>query len=385
MPRPALPALWTCRVHRRQLMLGGLLPACASALAAPADPGLQALVPRALTFPRDHGSHPGARTEWWYLTGTLHAADAPDSTATSTAPSHGFQVTFFRSRTGAQSASAFAPSQLILAHAALTDVGAQRQWSDQRLARAGFGIAQASEADTAVRLRDWQLQRLPHNDGLSRYQTRIASEAGGFAFDFALQATQTLLLQGEQGWSRKGPQAAQASHYVSEPQLALHGTLTQRGRAPFKVRGRAWLDHEWSNSVLDPQAVGWDWIGINLHDGSALTAFQLRRTDGSALWAGGSHRSASGEQRSFGPSEVQFTPGRRWTSPVTRASYPVAWTVRTPLGTHRVQALLDAQELGAHAAGTVYWEGVSALQDAASRTVGHGYLEMTGYAAPLAL
>jgi hypothetical protein len=30
-----------------------------------------------------------------------------------------------------------------------------------------------------------------------------------------------------------------------------------------------------------PDAVGWDWIGINLFDGSALTAFQLRRADGS--------------------------------------------------------------------------------------------------------
>jgi hypothetical protein len=45
--------------------------------------------------------------------------------------------------------------------------------------------------------------------------------------------------------------------------------------------GRAWMDHEWSNQLLHPEAVGWDWIGINLFDGSALTAFVLRRRDGS--------------------------------------------------------------------------------------------------------
>lgn len=378
------------------------LPAGASHSAAsppPADPaGPEALAPRLLRFPRDHGAHPGTRTEWWYLTGTLRAntATAP---ASSQEPTHGFQITFFRSRTGLAGRSAFAPRQLMLAHAALTDLRQRRQWHDQRVARQGFGVAEASEADTAVNLRDWTLQRHSAPDGLSRYTTRLASDAGGFAFDFQLNATQPLLLQGDQGWSRKGPQAAQASHYISEPQLALQGTLTQRGNAPLAVAGRAWLDHEWSNSVLDRAAVGWDWVGINLHDGGALTAFRLRRADGSTLWAGGSHRPQGGPARSFTPDEVSFTPGRRWTSPATRASYPVAWTLRTPLGTHTVAALLDAQELAGNGngngngsgsgsgsgSGTVYWEGVSALRDSTGQTVGLGYLEMTGYVRPLLL
>ena len=33
---------------------------------------------------------------------------------------------------------------------------------------------------------------------------------------------------------------------------------------------------------MHPDAVGWDWIGMNLDDGSALTAFRLRREDGTA-------------------------------------------------------------------------------------------------------
>jgi diguanylate cyclase (GGDEF)-like protein len=85
-----------------------------------------------------------------------------------------------------------------------------------------------------------------------------------------------VLLQGRQGLSRKGPDAEQASYYYSLPQLAVSGTLSLQGRA-FAVTGKAWLDHEWSEALLHPEAVGWDWIGMNLDDGSALTAFRLRQ------------------------------------------------------------------------------------------------------------
>jgi predicted secreted hydrolase len=146
------------------------------------------------------------------------------------------------------------------------------------------------------------------------------------------------------------------------------------------------MDHEWSNEILHPQAVGWDWIGINLFDGSALTAFVLRRADGSALWAGGSWRLAGQPALAFGPEAVRFTPGRRWRSPSSAANYPVEWALDTPAGRFALRALMDAQELdGRGSTGTVYWEGLSELLDAQGRRVGLGYLEMTGYAGRLVL
>jgi predicted secreted hydrolase len=152
------------------------------------------------------------------------------------------------------------------------------------------------------------------------------------------------------------------------------------------VSGRAWLDHEWSDSFLDPSAVGWDWIGMNLDDGSALTAFRLRRADGSALWSGGSHRPAGGATRDFANGEVVFTPRRTWTSGATSARYPVEWELSTPVGSFAVDALLEDQELDSRAStGAVYWEGLSVLLDGSGRRLGRGYLEMTGYAARLVL
>ncbi|MBL0917813.1 MAG: carotenoid 1,2-hydratase [Hydrogenophaga sp.] len=355
-------------------------PAHARDIARPGD----ALRPRALVFPRDHGTHNDARTEWWYLTG--HAQDAQGR-------EFGFQVTFFRSRVDAAQAlpGRLAARQLLFAHAAITDVAGQRLHHDERIARWNGEPPEqveravfASARDTEVHIRDWFIRRRP--DG--GYATRVTGDA--LLIDIEAEAPQALLLQGEQGFSRKGPEPSQASFYVSQPQLRVRGTLGLAGRR-FTITGTAWLDHEWSEALLHPEAVGWDWIGMNLLDGHSLTAFQLRRADGSKLWAGGSFRAAASAQEPngiyrFQPGEVDFQPRRWWTSPLTRTRYPVEWVVRTPADFYTVRARVDAQELDSRASsGAIYWEGLSDLIDSNGRTVGRGYLEMTGYASRLTL
>lgn len=366
-------------MDRRTLLLlalagGGL---GRSASGAPVESG------RRLSFPRDFGAHLDARTEWWYATGWLTA----DAVAVERAqPAFGFQLTFFRSRgeVPADHPSRFAASQIVFAHVALTDLAARRLRHDQRIARRGFGIGVADEGDTRVALRDWRFERAGPPDA-SRYRARLASDGGGFAFDLELATTQPVLLQGEAGFSRKGPQPDQASHYYSQPQLAVHGTLAREGRAEA-VAGRAWLDHEWSETLMPAEAVGWDWIGVNLFDGSALTAFRLRHADGSALYAGGSLRRPGSAAQPFAPDAVRFAPGRTWRSAATAASYPIEWTLETPAGRHTVRALLDDQELDSRGStGAVYWEGLSELLDERGQRIGLGYLEMTGYVARLKL
>jgi predicted secreted hydrolase len=209
--------------------------------------------------------------------------------------------------------------------------------------------------------------------------------AGEFTLDLRCRATQPPLLQGDHGLSRKGPRPDQASYYYSEPQLAVEGSVVLGGQRA-EVKGRAWLDHEWSDELLDPAAVGWDWIGMNLADGSALTAFRLRRADGSTLWDGGSFRAPGRDAYIFSRGEVVFQPRRHWTSPLSQATYPVEWTVRTPADFYTVSAVLDNQELDSRAStGAIYWEGLARLTDSNGRQVGHGYLEMTGYAKRLRL
>ena len=139
--------------------------------------------------------------------------------------------------------------------------------------------------------------------------TRPGSTTRPSRWTCAWRAASRCCCRATQGYSRKGPDPGQASHYVTEPQLGVTGQIRIAGRST-DVQGRAWLDHEWSDQLLHPDAVGWDWIGINLADGSALTAFRLRRADGSALWAGGSWRAPGQAVRIFDADAVRFRPGR---------------------------------------------------------------------------
>jgi predicted secreted hydrolase len=339
---------------------------------APAGADFAAVMPgRPLVFPRDFGSHPAFRTEWWYVTGWLNTPDGKPL---------GFQVTFFRSATGhdKRNPSKFAPTQLIVAHAALSDPAHGRLQHDQKIARAGFGLAFASDTETDLKLGPWTMQRSAEGG----YAIHVP--ARDFVLRLALSPTQTMMLQGQSGYSRKGPRPEQASHYYSQPQLKVSGTVTRAGR-PVAVTGSAWLDHEWSSTVLDPNAVGWDWAGINLDDGGALMAFRIRDAKGGTLWAHAALRDRQGRQRQFGTNALNFTPVRQWRSPRTGASYPVAMQIDIDGRRWQLSPLQDDQELDSRAStGAVYWEGaVRAQRD--GQPAGTGYLELTGYLKALKL
>jgi predicted secreted hydrolase len=328
-------------VRRREFLK--LLPA----LGLPAAHAAKVEYPRVvpgyrLSFPRDHGAHPEFRIEWWYVTGWLDDA-------------LGFQVTFFRARPEEQSdnPSSFNPRQILFGHAALSDPRRGRLLHDQRIARAGFSLAHAETDRTGVWIDDWSLVL----EG-TRYESRIA--ARDFEFQFTFFADR-IVLQGDNGFSRKGYRPHEASYYYSRPHMDVAGRLN--GRA---VSGSAWLDHEWSSAYMAPEAAGWDWTGLNLRDGHSLMAFRMRNR------AGGTH---------FAPPGVSMTPLRMWRSPRTGVEYPVSMQVNDL----RLEPLIDDQELDSRAStGTIYWEGaVRAFRE--SVEVGKGYLELTGYWKPMKL
>jgi len=302
---------------------------------------------RALRFPRDHGAHPDYRQEWWYVTGWLKTARGEDL---------GFQITFFRARPDieTENPSSFAPRQILLAHAALSDPKLGRLKHDERAARAALGLAGSKEGNTEVWVDDWKLLLGPEG-----YSARI--RAREFELDLIFSAA-PVVLQGRNGFSRKGSKASEASYYYSRPQLKVSGSADGR-----PVTGLAWLDHEWSSQYMDSGAEGWDWCGLNLDDGSALMAFRMR---------------AKGGGVAFEPEGVSFEPLRTWKSPRTGAVYPVSMRINGQL---RLEPLMDDQELDARSStGTIYWEGaVTAYRGDAA--VGRGYLELTGYWRPMKL
>lgn len=336
-----------------------------------APPTLSPVTPRQLVFPEDFGAHENFRIEWWYVTGWLET------------PEHkqlGFQVTFFRPTTeyDQDNSSQFAPKRLIIGHAALSDPTIGRLLHAEKSAREGFGLAYAKAGNTEVKLDEWYFIR--EADG--QYRTYV--QGNDFALALNLTPTQPLMLQDQAGFSRKGAKPEQASYYYSEPHLSVTGKIIHDGSA-INIKGTAWLDHEWSSEYLDPNAEGWDWTGINLDDGSALMAFQIRGKQGEKIWAYAGLRDVAGNMTIFSPDEVSFHPIRTWRSPHTDANYPVAMRIMTGETEWVLTPLMDDQELdSSQSTGAVYWEGAVTVTRN-GQPAGRGYLELTGYKKALSM
>lgn len=319
-----------------------------------------------IEFPRDEGSHPEFKTEWWYLTGWLTRAKGEPL---------GFQLTFFRSRTGIDDAnpSRFALTQVLFAHFAVSDPRRGTLVHHEKSARPGFGLAAAEPGMLDVHIDDWRLQR--RADGYF-----AVANAPNLKLELQLQAKAPPLLQGDRGFSQKGPDKTSASYYYSQPQLQASGHVVIDGREQ-SVQGRAWFDHEWSGAIVDERAQGWDWVGLNLDDGGALMMFQMRGAQDSELWAAAKWRGVNQEQAvSYRPDQVEWRPLRYWQSKRTGIRYPVAWRITVGDRVLTLRPLMDDQENDARGStGTVYWEGAVRAFDAEDRPVGRGYLELTGY------
>lgn len=353
-------------------------PVTASKADSVTGPAYPEVFPRKLVFPRDFGAHPDYRTEWWYMTGWLGEG----------ADKLGFQVTFFRSRTlhPENNPSRFAPRQLLFAHAALALPSEGQLLHAEVAGRAGPAGASFGIADTALALAGLSLQRTVDD----HYKILILADQ----FTLELDAFTSLapVLRGEDGYSLKAPSPQFASYYYSRPQLNVAARVTlkkssggrRRPEQDLSFSGSAWFDHEWSSSLLMAGAVGWDWIGINLLDGSSLMAFRMRDAEKNTLFSVWDWRSARGqviERRQ----DVSWQPHGQWRSPRSLVTYPERLQLLVAGRTLTLQPLMPDQEVNAQAStGGFYYEGAVELTEN-GRVLGRGYLELTGYGAPVAL
>jgi predicted secreted hydrolase len=332
---------------------------------------LRAEGPVPLDFPAAQGAHPDYQTEWWYYTGNLTAEDGQH---------FGYQLTFFRRalvppalRSGRE--SAWAADQVYMAHFALTDVTGKRYQALERFARGAAGLAGAVASPYRVWLEDWSVEEV----GPGVVRMRAAAE--GLALDLLLTDRKGPILQGDRGYSPKGPQLGNASYYYSLTRLETAGTI-QLAEVAYTVSGLSWMDHEWSTSGLAADQVGWDWFSIQLDDKTELMVFQLRKEDGSIdPFSSGTTVAADGSTRHLDRDDFEIRVEDTWPSPHTGATYPARWTVTVPAVDLRleIEPYLADQELTVSYA---YWEGAVRVegQRAGEAVRGSGYVEMTGYA-----
>jgi predicted secreted hydrolase len=328
-------------------------------------------------FPRDHFDHPDFQTEWWYYTGNLKSANGHR---------YGFELTFFRqavSRDPAQAAT-WDIKDIYLTHLALSDLDGQKFYHSERTNRAGPGIAGVSAPSARIWNGNWQIQW----DGADQKLQAIDKQ---FQLHLTLHPEKPPVIHGENGVSQKSEGAGHASYYISLTRLAANGQLELNGQT-LEVSGLAWMDHEFFTHQLESSQIGWDWLSLQLEDNTELMLFRIRRKDGSLdPFSSGTYVDAQGKSTHLRANDFILQPlAENWTSPVTHATYPIAWKIVIPkleleLAAH---TSLAAEEFaGKTKIAPSYWEGAITLRGDRGKSPlgGVGYLEMTGYDRPVNL
>lgn len=327
-------------------------------------------------FPRDQFNHENFQTEWWYTTGNLISADGRH---------FGFELTFFRQGADrdATKTQAWDVQDLYLAHLALSDLDGGKFYHTERTNRAGPGLAGIDAGTHRIWNGNWEFCWTSGN----QMTLRAADER--FSLQFVLQPEKPPVIHGENGVSQKAAGAGHASHYISFTRLKTTGSIEMEGKS-LGVTGTSWMDHEFFTHQLEPGQIGWDWLSVQLSDNTELMLYQFRRKDGSVdPFSAGTYVDAHGRSQHLTSADFRLTPaGEWWTSPVTGAKYPVAWTMEIPKLALKLEATtrLKSQELSEGGPlSPNYWEGAITIRDtkAGGNLGGVGYLEMTGYDRPI--
>lgn len=336
-----------------------------------ADGFEKALGSRTLVFPEDHGPHPGFRNEWWYITGHLFD-DAQNR--------YGYQLTFFRRRLSANGAQqGWQNNTITMAHFAVSDHKNGRFIAREKFGRDGANVAGAQSSPFRVWLDDWSIQSAdPTDDTIFPLTLHAKNEL--LSLTLTLTAKKPLTLQGNNGFSKKGEHAGNASHYYSFTRLNATGTLLYQ-QQHRSVSGISWMDREWGTGVLSKHQQGWDWLALQLSNGDDVMFFQIRRDDGTLNpFSSGIVVKANNQTIALARQHVQLTPlqywknryGQRfpikWQMQIEHADYRNSWIIQTPLP----HQFLDLS--------VRYWEGaVDVIDGDNQQPVGLGFLEMTGY------
>ena len=365
-------------ISRIIVIAAALLLQLAPSLPAATTPhGWQHATPRYQNhFPRDHGSHPPFKIEWWYFTGSLHSPDGRE---------FGYEVTWFRNGilpVRPASASRFVVQDFKFAHFALSDIANSQFHYAQKISRGAYGDAGNGNGSPGplAWIDDWKLTIAPSGTW------HIAAAHEGISLDLNLTPQKPPVIEGEQGISIKASGEGHASCYYSCTRMTTTGTLTLPSAAPVAVTGETWFDHEWATNQLASDQAGWDWFSLQLSDDTELMLYRMRLKNGQPDPASsGTFIPPSGPPVYLKPADFTLTPEDWWHSPATQAAYPIRWRVQIPRLKMDLQISTPLPDQELSLPGLVYWEGLihTSGASAGAPVTGHGYLELTGYAGVL--
>ena len=329
----------------------------------------KALTPQEFVFPKDHGSHPDFKTEWWYVTGNLE---------TKAQRKFGFQITFFRwgiSPDKPQSESQWATNQIYMAHFAITDTENKHHYAFERFSREALKLAGSQAHPFKVWLFDWSLKS--KDEQFFPLVLNVKQDNVEIKLNF--NSIKPHILQGDRGLSKKSTTPGNASYYYSFTRLITDGTITINNET-FSVTGNSWLDREWSTSALEKSQLGWDWFSLQLSNNEEIMFYQLRNKNGQIdQVSSGSYIDKDGNVTKLSQDQVLIKPLTFWKSP-SDTEYPNTWRFNIPsknINLH-IKPHIPNQEIDLSVR---YWEGAVEISGniKSNKITGSGYVELSGY------
>jgi predicted secreted hydrolase len=343
-----------------------------SALSSVNDSGfLKAYDVRKFNFPEDHGPHYGYRTEWWYFTGNLGSEGRK----------FGYQLTFFRTALNPDTpaaSSGWSSNQIYMGHFTLSDISDNRFYYFERFSREGNDLAGAGSSPFRVWIENWNVTEVS-GSSFEFPVIKLTAANENISIELKLEPVKKIVLQGDNGYSKKGAEPGNASYYYSIPGLKTNGVITIGDNA-YNVEGSSWLDREWSTSALSQDQQGWDWFSLHLDNNYDIMYYQMRKKDGSPdEFTSGAIIDPEGNKKTISISDVDFQVTDKWENSNGKI-YPSGWTLKIPYENTELKIIpaLKDQELLL----TVrYWEGAVEVNGFYNNLPlnGHGYAELTGY------
>ena len=331
----------------------------AAATSPPAEPTQQAVEPTAqaaaVRLPHDEGIHL-AQLEWWYFNGHL---DTPDGRT------FNYHFTTFQ----------FMPGAGVMTRVTQLGLGDQAKGLHFVEERGEFPPWDATSGKFDLTTKGWRMT----GDGETY---RLSFSIEGYAVELEAVPSKPVVLHYETGLLDMGDSGK--TYYYSYTDLKTSGTVTIDGIS-HPVAGKTWYDHQWFDATTTN--VGWDWLSLNLVDGSDLMLSFLWEQEGrEPVVSFATYVPADAAPPThLSSEEISMEPTGTWTSDDTGAEYPMGWRVTVPsLGFDlAVTPVIREAEFATSAfIPVVYWEGAVAATGARGGTPvsGRGYMEMVGYA-----
>jgi geranylgeranyl pyrophosphate synthase/predicted secreted hydrolase len=327
----------------------------------------------------DESPHYESPFEWWFVHGHFTGAFLPHQY---------FMISFFRHEVP-QKSTAFRPAFSFLSSVFDTTTNGQKaeSWISYSLFNSIVKTPKqifplnidphlidlyANETRNHGTFRGLEVLRSKPKFGFSPFKVEwngfsLRQDSGSFLLCFLNPITrkeckfmlQPLTPRWEVEAARYPSRPTLSMEYFSFPRLRLKGNMGKTA-----VVGRAWLDHQWGeygwliSKPPCPRALGWNWFGLNLDDGTDIIIMVHRDAQTKKKIA---QFAVLRDRRNHvrQTSRLQMKALKIWESPKSAIRYPVAWRMEIP----EFQAdlifspLSNSQEIPVFGPARAIWEG----------------------------